>query len=247
MCFVFAMKMVDNLMKNFSTGKATVNYPSLSNSESINRVTTRMLCNLSIGQCIYQQSNQKIPSDSYSSPIASAPPTFSYNSVENFTYNLFEIVPEINNNNNNNKISNNSNNYNIFNNMNNKTITDTLLGSIVATTASAAAAETEKSKSYLGLNETYWEIDEDFDFLYRHSVLMTVVYCIAYIIVFIVGLVGNSFVIAVVLRAPRMRTVTNYFIVNLAIADILVIVFCLPATLMSNIFVRKYFKSSIIT
>ncbi|XP_061397673.1 neuropeptide SIFamide receptor [Musca vetustissima] len=66
---------------------------------------------------------------------------------------------------------------------------------------------------------------------------MTIVYCIAYVIVFLVGLVGNSFVIAVVLRMRNMRTVTNYFIVNLAIADILVIVFCLPATLMSNIFV----------
>ncbi|XP_054726758.1 neuropeptide SIFamide receptor [Anastrepha obliqua] len=84
----------------------------------------------------------------------------------------------------------------------------------------------------------YWELGApDFDVLYRHSLLMTIVYCIAYVIVFLVGLVGNSFVIAVVLRAPRMRTVTNYFIVNLAIADILVIVFCLPATLMSNIFV----------
>lgn len=71
---------------------------------------------------------------------------------------------------------------------------------------------------------------------------MTIAYCIAYFIVFIVGLIGNSFVIAVVFRAPRMRTVTNYFIVNLALADILVIVFCLPATLMSNIFVRKYLK-----
>lgn len=69
---------------------------------------------------------------------------------------------------------------------------------------------------------------------------MNILYCVAYCIVFIVGLIGNSFVIAVVLRAPRMRTVTNYFIVNLALADILVIIFCLPATLMSNIFVRKY-------
>lgn len=76
--------------------------------------------------------------------------------------------------------------------------------------------------------------------LYRHSVSLTAVYCVAYVIVFLVGLVGNSFVIAVVLRSPRMRTVTNYFIVNLAVADILVIVFCLPATLMSNIFVREY-------
>lgn len=80
---------------------------------------------------------------------------------------------------------------------------------------------------------------DSYEMFYRHSVTMTVLYCIAYFIVFIVGLIGNSFVIAVVFRAPRMRTVTNFFIVNLALADILVIVFCLPATLMSNIFVRK--------
>lgn len=81
----------------------------------------------------------------------------------------------------------------------------------------------------------------DTDLFYRHPASLTIGYCIAYSFVFIVGLIGNSFVIAVVLRAPKMRTVTNYFIVNLALADILVIVFCLPATLMSNIFVREYF------
>ncbi|XP_046737593.1 neuropeptide SIFamide receptor [Diprion similis] len=75
------------------------------------------------------------------------------------------------------------------------------------------------------------------DLFYRHSMAMTAVYCVAYMLVFVIGLIGNSFVIAVVYRSPRMRTVTNFFIVNLAVADILVIVFCLPATLMSNIFV----------
>ncbi|KAL1375377.1 hypothetical protein pipiens_004677, partial [Culex pipiens pipiens] len=80
----------------------------------------------------------------------------------------------------------------------------------------------------------------EYELFYRHSSTMTAVYCVAYFVVFIVGLIGNSFVIAVVFRAPRMRTVTNFFIVNLALADVLVIVFCLPATLMSNIFVRKY-------
>nr|CAH7768721.1 unnamed protein product [Callosobruchus chinensis] len=77
------------------------------------------------------------------------------------------------------------------------------------------------------------------ELFYRHSMAMTAVYCVAYLLVFALGIVGNFFVIAVVFRSPRMRTVTNFFIVNLAIADILVIVFCLPATLMSNIFVRE--------
>ncbi|XP_046805971.1 neuropeptide SIFamide receptor [Lucilia cuprina] len=101
------------------------------------------------------------------------------------------------------------------------------------------AVNSMKTSSSTANNESaYWELETaDFDFLYRHSLVMTIVYCIAYVIVFLVGLVGNSFVIAVVLRMRNMRTVTNYFIVNLAIADILVIVFCLPATLMSNIFV----------
>lgn len=78
------------------------------------------------------------------------------------------------------------------------------------------------------------------ELFYRHSLAMTAVYCVAYLLVFAIGLVGNCFVIAVVFRTPRMRTVTNFFIVNLAVADILVIIFCLPATLMSNIFVREY-------
>lgn len=54
---------------------------------------------------------------------------------------------------------------------------------------------------------------------------------------------GNSCVVAVVVRSPRMRTVTNYFIVNLALADILVLVFCLPATLLANLFIRKHLKT----
>lgn len=95
--------------------------------------------------------------------------------------------------------------------------------------AAGAVADLPDSTS----NQTYQHL------FYRHSIAMTIVFCVAYLIVFIVGLIGNCFVIMVVYRSPRMRNVTNFFIVNLAVADILVIVFCLPATLMSNIFVRK--------
>lgn len=74
---------------------------------------------------------------------------------------------------------------------------------------------------------------------FRHSMEISVIICIAYTIVFVVGIVGNSFVVAIVCKSPRMRTVTNYFIANLALADILVLVLCLPATLVSNLYIRK--------
>lgn len=75
---------------------------------------------------------------------------------------------------------------------------------------------------------------------FRHSIPASVVVTVAYSMVFIVGLLGNSFVVTIVYKSPRMRTATNYFIANLALADILVLLFCLPATLVGNLFIRKY-------
>ncbi|XP_064085803.1 neuropeptide SIFamide receptor-like [Macrobrachium nipponense] len=69
---------------------------------------------------------------------------------------------------------------------------------------------------------------------FRHSIPVTVLYCVAYVVVSVMGVVGNSFVVAVVLRAPRMRTVTNVFIANLAVADLLVNIVVLPTTLIGH-------------
>lgn len=66
-----------------------------------------------------------------------------------------------------------------------------------------------------------------------------IIYSIAYGIVFLFAFIGNVFVIAVVCRNRNMHTVTNYFIVNLAVADILVAVFCLPITLLDNLYNGK--------
>lgn len=57
--------------------------------------------------------------------------------------------------------------------------------------------------------------------------------------VFIVALIGNGLVCFVVHTTPRMKTVTNYFIVNLAVGDILLTVFCVPFSSASTL-VLKY-------
>ena len=42
------------------------------------------------------------------------------------------------------------------------------------------------------------------------------------------ALVGNSLVIYVVVVSPRMRTVTNYYIANMALADVIIALFAIP-------------------
>lgn len=62
---------------------------------------------------------------------------------------------------------------------------------------------------------------------------------IAYGIVFVVGVLGNIAVVLVVFKTTRMRSPTNQFIANLAIADLLVNFLCLPFTLIGNLFPGK--------
>jgi hypothetical protein len=48
-------------------------------------------------------------------------------------------------------------------------------------------------------------------------------------------MVGNTVVCFIVARNKHMHTVTNLFIFNLAISDLLVGIFCMPITLLDNI------------
>lgn len=53
--------------------------------------------------------------------------------------------------------------------------------------------------------------------------------------VFVIGIVGNTLVCVAVYKNHSMRTVTNYFIVNLAVADFLVILLCLPPSVLWDV------------
>lgn len=63
-----------------------------------------------------------------------------------------------------------------------------------------------------------------------------VVLILAYSTIIFCGVMGNSLVIYVVYRFKSLRTVTNFFIVNLAVADLLVNTLCLPFTLVYTLY-----------
>ncbi|KAL7024471.1 hypothetical protein ACKWTF_013054 [Chironomus riparius] len=63
-----------------------------------------------------------------------------------------------------------------------------------------------------------------------HKPLTLVIFSLLYILTFLLGLFGNFLVCFVVARQRTMQTVTNFFITNLAFADILLCLFCVTLT-----------------
>uniref|UniRef100_A0AAY4ASL3 Neuropeptide FF receptor 1 n=1 Tax=Denticeps clupeoides TaxID=299321 RepID=A0AAY4ASL3_9TELE len=70
---------------------------------------------------------------------------------------------------------------------------------------------------------------------YLHSTAMAASYIVSYLLVLLLSVGGNSLVCLVVLRNRNMRSVTNLFILNLAVSDLLVGVFCVPTTLIDSL------------
>ena len=56
-----------------------------------------------------------------------------------------------------------------------------------------------------------------------------------YVITIVVALVGNALVIFIVWKNKRMRTTTNYYIVNLAVSDLMVTMSCTWVHLINDI------------
>ncbi|KAF5297590.1 hypothetical protein FQA39_LY12066 [Lamprigera yunnana] len=105
--------------------------------------------------------------------------------------------------------------------------------------------DTNLNYSDLYFNETFYE-ETDESRLQRIKDLIfpkswTWVLIFFHTLVFIIGLIGNILVCLAVYRNHTMRTVTNYFIVNLAVADFLVILLCLPPTVIWDVTLTWFF------
>ncbi|XP_040479717.1 neuropeptide FF receptor 1 [Ursus maritimus] len=74
-----------------------------------------------------------------------------------------------------------------------------------------------------------------FSSYYQHSSAVAAMFIVAYVLIFLLCMVGNALVCFIVLRNRHMRTVTNMFILNLAVSDLLVGIFCMPTTLVDNL------------
>uniref|UniRef100_A0AAY4BKF2 G-protein coupled receptors family 1 profile domain-containing protein n=1 Tax=Denticeps clupeoides TaxID=299321 RepID=A0AAY4BKF2_9TELE len=80
---------------------------------------------------------------------------------------------------------------------------------------------------------------------YQHSFTVAAVYTLAYLFIFLLCMTGNGLVCLIVLKNHHMRTVTNLFILNLAISDLLVGIFCIPTTLVDNLITGWPFSNAV--
>ncbi|XP_069949312.1 uncharacterized protein [Cherax quadricarinatus] len=58
---------------------------------------------------------------------------------------------------------------------------------------------------------------------------------VGFSLIFVVGVVGNVLVVVTLLHHRNLRTVTNVFLLNLAVSDLLLGVFCMPFTLVGSL------------
>lgn len=68
-----------------------------------------------------------------------------------------------------------------------------------------------------------------------HSAEMHSVRIFLYSLIFLLGVFGNLLIILVLVMNKRMRTVTNSFLLSLAVSDLTMAIFCMPFTLIPNL------------
>lgn len=99
-----------------------------------------------------------------------------------------------------------------------------------------AYAETEDYFNRINFNYSSCERDEMMD---SSPLFQTIVY-VMYTSIFVFALLGNGVVCYIVYATPRMKTVTNFFIVNLAVGDILMSLFCVPFSFFPSLLLQYW-------
>ncbi|XP_051896372.1 cholecystokinin receptor type A [Pristis pectinata] len=66
-----------------------------------------------------------------------------------------------------------------------------------------------------------------------------------YCLFFVLSVLGNVLIIVVLLRNKRLRTVTNTFLLSLAVSDLMLCLFCMPFTLIPNLLKDFIFGSAV--
>uniref|UniRef100_G3T1U7 Neuropeptide FF receptor 2 n=2 Tax=Loxodonta africana TaxID=9785 RepID=G3T1U7_LOXAF len=84
-------------------------------------------------------------------------------------------------------------------------------------------------------HDLYSDINVTYVNYYLHQPQVAAIFIISYFLIFFLCMVGNTVVCFIIMRNKHMHTVTNLFILNLAISDLLVGIFCMPITLLDNI------------
>ncbi|CAH0626874.1 unnamed protein product [Chrysodeixis includens] len=91
----------------------------------------------------------------------------------------------------------------------------------------------------VGWNESeVWGVPQlDLDVFYRPDVVIIVLY----VVVLTASLSANTLLIFIVIKFQYMRSVTNIFLVNLSVADLLVTLFCMPVQIAKSVTLLWYF------
>ncbi|XP_054708576.1 allatostatin-A receptor-like [Uloborus diversus] len=82
----------------------------------------------------------------------------------------------------------------------------------------------------VNVSESYDYGRHDYSDAFAMEHILSIVVPILFGLIVIIGLFGNALVVIVVTCNPQMRSTTNLLIINLAMADLLFIVFCVPFT-----------------
>lgn len=109
--------------------------------------------------------------------------------------------------------------------------TTSIAPSLLENSTSSSSSPTPFSTYQLLGEQTFF--DDEATYLPSYLRIICLVLIVA---VFAVGTVGNIMVTLVISRSRDMRTSTNIFLVNLSIADLLVLVVCTPTALIEVIY-----------